>query len=85
MIIKVKLDDRGRLVIPSAVRKRIGLRNRTVLLEVRDDAILIKPAPRKKPAEKSKKSTRKSRRRITKFDWTSGKSLYEKILSQSRS
>ncbi len=44
---EVKLEKRGRIVIPSKVRKLLGLREGSVLtLEVRDGKILLIPKKR---------------------------------------
>jgi len=41
---KVKIDKQGRIVIPSEVRKKLGLKpNSELILVVRDNSILIEP------------------------------------------
>jgi len=44
MSLKVVLDDRGRITIPSEVRKKLRLKKGTTLLvEVREKMIILKP------------------------------------------
>jgi len=44
MSLKVILDDRGRITIPSEIRKKLRLKKGTILLiEVREKMIILKP------------------------------------------
>lgn len=44
MLVKVKLEDKGQVVIPKVVRDSVGLmKNRAAILEVKDNKIEITP------------------------------------------
>ncbi len=59
MIIKVKLGDKGQLVIPKVVRESIGLKeSQPALLEVKEKWLELRPLPSgdlvKRAAERAK-------------------------------
>ncbi len=76
MIIKVKLGDKGQLVIPKVVRESIGLKeSQPALLEVKNTWIELRPLPTgdlvRMAAERAKKHGGKV------SGWSYGDRLYE--------
>ena len=76
MIIKVKLGEKGQLVIPKVIRESIGLRENTAaILEVKDKKVEIKPFHDVNILEKAKERARKHGGDTSK--WVYGDRLYE--------
>ena len=76
MIIKVKLGEKGQLVIPKVIRESIGLQeNGTAILEVKEKMVEIKPFLQSDVVEKAKEVARKHGGDTSK--WVYGDKLYE--------
>jgi len=77
--IKVKLGERGQLVIPKVIRESLGLvENRMVILEVKDKVIEIKPFSAEEIVERWKKISEKEGGDVSK-DFIYGDKLYEEV------
>ena len=82
MRIKVKLGEKGQLVIPKVVRDSVGLRvNKPAVLEVKEKKIEITPFPEEDLVEKSKARAKKYGGDIRKLGWVYGDKLYEEVFS----
>ena len=80
MRIRVRLGDKGQIVIPKIARESVGLvENGPAILEVKDKAIEIKPLPAKDLAERAKERARKYGADIKKSGWIYGDRLYEEV------
>jgi len=78
--IKVKLGEKGQLVIPKLIRESLGLtENRIILLEVRDKTIEIKALDEEVP-EKWQAIAEKEGLDVSK-SLTYGDKLYEQVFS----
>jgi len=78
--IKVKLGDKGQLVIPKVIRQSLGLtENKTIILEVRDKTIEIKTLDESVP-EKWQAIAEKEGLDVTK-SLTYGDELYKQVFS----
>jgi AbrB family looped-hinge helix DNA binding protein len=76
--IKVKLGEKGQLVIPKVIRESIGLvENSTILLDVKDKTIEIKALDENIP-EKWQAISQKEGLDVTK-QLTYGDKLYEQV------
>jgi len=77
--IKVKLGERGQLVIPKVIRESLGLvENRMVILEVKDKVIEIKPFSAEEIVERWEKISEKEGGDVSK-DFIYGDKLYEEV------
>jgi len=77
--IKVKLGERGQLVIPKVIRESLGLvENRMVILEVKDKVIEIKPFSAEEIVERWEKMSEKEGGDVSK-DFIYGDKLYEEV------
>jgi AbrB family looped-hinge helix DNA binding protein len=84
--IKVKLGNKGQLVIPKVVRERLGLKeNADALLEVKENLIEIRPLPSGDLVQRSRERAKKYGGDIKKQGWVYGDRLYEKVLPLSKS
>jgi AbrB family looped-hinge helix DNA binding protein len=78
--IKVKLGDKGQLVIPKVVRESVGLKeNTSALLEVRRNVIEIRPLPSGDLVQRSRERAKKYGGDIKKEGWIYGDRLYEEV------
>ncbi len=76
MIIKVKLGDKGQLVIPKIVRESIGLKERqSALLEVKNTWIELRPLPAGDLVKMAVERAKKHGGNVSK--WAYGDKLYE--------
>ncbi len=83
MRIKVKLGDKGQLVIPKLVRESVGLReNGSALLEVKDDVIEIRPLSGEDLIQRTKDRAKKYGGDIKKLGWVYGDKMYEEVFSR---
>jgi len=82
MRIKVKLGDKGQLVIPKVVRESIGLKeNGSALLEVKEKVIEIRPLSSEDLLERSRERAKKYGGDIRKQGWVYGDKIYEEVLT----
>ncbi|HZW55826.1 MAG TPA: AbrB/MazE/SpoVT family DNA-binding domain-containing protein [Nitrososphaerales archaeon] len=82
MRIKVKLGDKGQIVIPKVARESIGLKERGgALLEVKEDVIEIRPLPSEDLVQRSKERAKKYGGDVKKLHWVYGDKLYEEVFS----
>lgn len=82
MRIKVRLGDKGQLVIPKIVRESVGLKeNGSALLEVKEKVIEIKPLSGEDLVERSKERAKKYGGDIRKLRWVYGDKLYEEVFT----
>ena len=82
MRIKVKLGDKGQLVIPKVVRESVGLKtNGSAILEVRDNVSEIRPFSGEDLVQRSKERAMKFGGDIRKQGWVFGDKLYEEVLT----
>ena len=82
MRIKVKLGDKGQLVIPKVVRESIGLKeNGSALLEVKEKVIEIRPLSSEDLLERSRERAKKYGGDIRKQGWVYGDKLYEEVFT----
>jgi len=80
--IKVKLGDKGQLVIPKIVRECVGLKaNGSALLEVKDNYIEIRPISAVDLVQRSRERAKKYGGDIKKLGWIYGDRLYEEVFS----
>ncbi len=78
MRIKVKLSAKGQVLIPKIVRESVGLReNRTAMLEVKDNSVVIRPLEEGDLVTKAKERARKHGGDVSK--WVYGDRLYEEV------
>jgi AbrB family looped-hinge helix DNA binding protein len=78
--IRVKLGDKGQLVIPKVVRESVGLRkNGSALLEVKDNVIEIRPISGEDLVQRSKERAKKYGWDLRKQGWVYGDRLYEEV------
>ncbi|MGI0078663.1 MAG: AbrB/MazE/SpoVT family DNA-binding domain-containing protein [Nitrososphaerales archaeon] len=83
MRIKVKLGDKGQLVIPKVVRESIGLReNGSAVLEVKENVIEIRPLSGENLVQRSRERAKKYGGDIRKLGWVYGDKLYEEVFSR---
>lgn len=76
--IKVKLGEKGQLVIPKVIRESLGFtENRFVVLEVRDKMVEIKPLDETVP-EKRQEIAKKEGLNVSK-ELVYGDRLYEEV------
>lgn len=77
MIIKVKLGDKGQLVIPKVVRESIGLdASQPALLEVKDKFVELRPLPSGDIVKMAADRAKKHGGDVSK--WVYGDLLYER-------
>lgn len=82
MRIKVRLGDKGQLVIPKVVRESVGLKeNASALLEVKDNVLEIRPLPSGDLVQRSKERAKRYGGDIKKQGWIYGDRLYEEVFS----
>ncbi len=82
MRIKVKLGEKGQLVIPKVVRESVGLReNKPAILEVKEKRIEIRPFPDEDLVKKAKERAKKYGGDLKKLGWIYGDKLYEEVFS----
>ena len=82
MRIKVKLGDKGQIVIPKVVRESVGLKeNASALLEVKENVLEIRPLPSGDLVQRSRERARKYGGGIKKEGWIYGDRLYEEVFS----
>lgn len=80
MRIRVKLGDKGQLVIPKVVRDSIGLKaNGSALLEVKENVLEIRPLPSDNIVQRSRERAKKYGADIKKQGWVYGDRLYEEV------
>jgi len=80
--IKVKLGEKGQLVIPKVVRESVGLReNKPAILEVKEKRIEIRPFPDEDLVKKAKERAKKYGGDLKKLGWIYGDKLYEEVFS----
>lgn len=80
MRIRVKLGDKGQIVIPKVVRESVGLvENGPAILEVKEKSIEIKPLPAVDLVERAKERARRYGADIRKSRWVYGDRLYEEV------
>ncbi|MGQ9468984.1 MAG: AbrB/MazE/SpoVT family DNA-binding domain-containing protein [Nitrososphaerales archaeon] len=78
MRIKVKLGEKGQLVIPKVVRESVGLReDRPAILEVKEKRIEIRPFPDEDLVKKAKERAKRHGGDLKKLGWIYGDKLYE--------
>ena len=78
MRFKVKLSSKGQVLIPKIVRESVGLReNKTAILEVKDNSIVIRPLDEGDLVTKAKERARKHGGEVSK--WVYGDRLYEEV------
>ena len=83
MRIKVRLGDKGQLVIPKVVRESIGLKvNGSALLEVKENVIEIRPLSSEDLVQRSRERAKKYGGDIRKLGWVYGDKLYEEVFSR---
>ncbi|MBI2574301.1 AbrB/MazE/SpoVT family DNA-binding domain-containing protein [Candidatus Woesearchaeota archaeon] len=76
MIMKVKLGDKGQIVIPKVVRESLGLRkNSTAILEVKEKRIEIRRFPEEDFVKDAAERAKRSGGDVSK--WVYGDRLYE--------
>ena len=82
MRIKVKLGDKGQLVIPKVVRESVGLKvNGGALLEVKENVIEIRPLSGEDLVQRSRERAMKYGGDIKKQGWVYGDKLYEEVFT----
>ena len=83
MRIKVRLGDKGQLVIPKVVRESVGLKeNGSALLEVKENVIEIRPlSSGGNWVENARQMAEKYGGNIRKLGWVYGDKLYEEEFS----
>ena len=82
MRIKVKLGEKGQLVIPKVVRESVGLReNKPAILEVKEKKIEIRPFPEEDLVKKAGERAKKYGGDLEKLGWIYGDKLYEEVFS----
>ncbi|MCP8308659.1 MAG: AbrB/MazE/SpoVT family DNA-binding domain-containing protein [archaeon] len=82
MRIKVKLGEKGQLVIPKVVRESVGLReNKPAILEVKEKRIEIRPFLEEDLVKKAKERVKKYGGDLKKLGWIYGDKLYEEVFS----
>ena len=82
MRIRVRLGDKGQLVIPKIVRESVGLKeNSSALLEVKENYIEIRPLSTGDWVENAKEMARKYGGDVKKLRWAYGDKLYEEEFS----
>jgi len=80
--IKVKLGEKGQLVIPKVVRESVGLReNKPAILEVKEKRIEIRPFLEEDLVKKAKERVKKYGGDLKKLGWIYGDKLYEEVFS----
>ncbi|MEM2897495.1 MAG: AbrB/MazE/SpoVT family DNA-binding domain-containing protein [Candidatus Bathyarchaeia archaeon] len=80
MRIKVKLGEKGQLVIPKVVRESVGLRtNSQAILEVKEKKIEIMPFPEENLVDKARNRAKKYGGDLRKLGWIYGDKLYEEV------
>jgi len=80
--IKVKLGDKGQLVIPKIVRESVGLKeNSSALLEVKENLIEIRPLSTGDWVENARQMVRKYGGDVKKLGWVYGDRIYEEEFS----
>ncbi|MBI3412880.1 MAG: AbrB/MazE/SpoVT family DNA-binding domain-containing protein [Candidatus Aenigmarchaeota archaeon] len=73
---KVKVGEKGQIVIPKIIRDHLGLvENHEVLLEVRDKILEIKAMPEQDFVKKMEERAKKSGGNVSK--WVYGDKLYK--------
>lgn len=83
MRIKVKLGDKGQLVIPKVVRESVGLKeNGSALLEVKENVIEIKPLSHEDLTQRSRDRAKKYGGDVRKMGWVYGDKLYEEVFTR---
>ena len=82
MRIKVKLGEKGQLVIPKVVRESVGLReNKPAILEVKEKKIEIRPFPEEDLVKKARERANKYGGDLVELGWIYGDKLYEEVFS----
>lgn len=82
MRIKVKLGDKGQLVIPKVVRESVGLKaNGSALLEVKENVVEIRAFSGEDLVQRSKERAKKFGGDIRKQGWIFGDKLYEEVFA----
>ncbi len=82
MRIRVKLGDKGQLVIPKVVRESVGLKaNGSAILEVKENVIEIRSLPADDWVKKARQSAEKYGGDVRKLRWVYGDKLYEEVFS----
>ena len=83
MRVKVKLGDKGQLVIPKVVRESVGLKeNASALLEVKENVIEIRPLSSGDLIQRSRERAKHYGGDIKKQRWIYGDGLYEEVFSR---
>ena len=83
MRIKVKLGDKGQLVIPKVVRESVGPKeNASALLEVKENVLEIKPLPSGDLVQRSRERAKRLGGDIKKQGWIYGDRLYEEVFGR---
>lgn len=83
MRVKVRLGEKGQIVIPKVVRESIGLKeNCSALLEVKEGVIEIRALPSSEFVERSRERARKYGGDLKKQGWVYGDKLYEEVFSR---
>lgn len=84
MRIKVRLGDKGQLVIPKKVRESVGLKeNGSAILEVKESVIEIRPLSTGDWVENAKEMAKKYGGDIKKLGWVYGDDIYEEVFPSS--
>lgn len=80
MKIKVRLSEKGQLVIPKVVRESVGLKaNKPAILEVREGVVEIRPLSDEGLVERSRERAKKHGGDLKKLGWVYGDKLYEEV------
>lgn len=81
MRLRVKLGDKGQLVIPKVVRDSVGLKvNRPAILEVKEKSVEIRPFPNEDLVQRARERAKKYGGDLKKLGWVYGDRLYEEVL-----
>ena len=82
MRIKVKLGEKGQILIPKIIRESVGLReNRPAILEVKEKKIEIRAFPEEDLVKKARERAQKYGGDLRKLGWVYGDKLYEEVFS----